>query len=212
MIRNMVFDMGGVLFSYNPPAFVRKYCQNPDDAELINRELFGAPEWEQMDRGTMTDQAYLATVLPRIPEHLRTVAVYLFEHWHEMPRPFPEMERLIHALKESRYRIYLLSNMSTRFYRFYQNIPAMRWFDGMIVSSDVHLLKPEPEIYCCLFRRFGLVPEECFFLDDRLENVRAGEELGIKGFLFQRDYSALADAFHAAGIVFNKNIADFGKI
>lgn len=198
MIRNLVFDMGGVLFTYDPAAFVRKYCPNPQDADLVNRELFGAPEWAELDRGTMEDAEYLSLILTRVPERLQTVTAYLFRHWHEMPCPLPEMEPLVRALKESGKKIYLLSNMSARFYRFYRKIPAMRHFDGMLVSADVHAVKPDPEIYRVLFDRFGLTPEECFFVDDTLQNVKAGEKLGMRGFWFRRDVGALRAALRAA--------------
>lgn len=200
MIRSLIFDMGGVLFSYDPLAFVRRYCQAPADAELVNRELFLSPEWRETDLGNLSDEAYLSLVLARIPERLRPVSRFLFEHWHEMPRPFPQMERLLCALRENGYPLYLLSNMSPRFYRFYRNIPAVQYFNGMLVSCDVHCMKPGPEIYRILFDRFGLMPEECFFTDDNPENAAAGKALGMTTFLFQGDFAALRDSLRAAGV------------
>lgn len=200
MIRNLVFDMGGVLFSYDPPAFVRKYCPSPADAELVYRELFLAPEWRETDLGNLSDEDYLAVVLPRIPERLRPAARFLFARWHEMPRPFPEMEALVRSLKESGYPLYLLSNMSPRFYRFYRNIPAVKYFRGMLVSCDVHRMKPDPEIYRILFDRFCLRPEECFFVDDSPENAAAGAALGMTAFCFRGDYAALRAALREAGV------------
>lgn len=200
MIRNLVFDVGWVLFAYQPKEFVDRFCPDRDDAELVNRELFEAPEWAETDRGTMTDEEYLALVLGRVPERLREVTSWLFLHWHEMPKPFPEMERLILALKQNGYGLYILSNMSSRFYRFYQRIPAVRCFDGMIISSDVRQMKPEPEIYRTLFERFRLKPEECFFVDDRPENIAAGETLGMRGFCYRQDVEELEKALRAEGV------------
>ncbi len=200
MIRNIVFDMGWVLFSYEPKKYIRKYCHNEDDAELLNREIFEAPEWAETDRGTMTDEDYLALVLRRIPERLHKTARFLYGHWHEMPKPFPEIEELARTLKNNGYRLYLLTNMSTRFYRFYRNIPAVTYFDGMTVSADVHLLKPDPEIYLTLFRKFCLKPEECFFIDDIPENIAAGEKLGMKGFCYAQNPEKLAEALESAGV------------
>ena len=200
MIRNLVFDMGGVLFFYHPTEFVEKYCPKQEDAVLVNHELFEAPEWIEMDRGTMTDEEYLELVLSRLPERLHEVTGWLFQNWHEMPQPMPGMEELIRALRENGYGIYLLSNMSPRFYRFYRRIPAVQYFDGMIVSSDVRQMKPEPEIYRTLFSRFSLKPEECLFVDDREENIAAGEALGMKGFCFQQDVEALREALRREGV------------
>jgi putative hydrolase of the HAD superfamily len=200
MIRNVVFDMGRVLFTYEPEKFVRKYCPKEEDAELVNRELFGAQEWELTDRGTMTEDEYLSLVLGRVPQRLHKITRWLYEHWDEMPQPLPEMEKLVCALKSNGYGIYLLSNMSPRFYRFYRRIPAMKYFDGMIVSSDVRQLKPEPEIYRSLYERFSLKPEECFFIDDREDNIQTGKTFGMNGFIFEQDVEALKDALRRENI------------
>lgn len=200
MIRNIVFDMAWVLFEYRPMDFLGKYLPE-EDAVLVNRELFCAPEWIETDRGTLSDEAYLAKTLGRLPPRLRPAASYLYAHWHEMPAPIPAMEHIIGGLKRNGYGIYLLTNISSRFYRFYKRIPAIRYFDGMVVSADVHAVKPEPEIYLELFRRFGLRPEECFFIDDRPENVHAGLELGMGGFCFRQDMDELRAALGQAGVL-----------
>lgn len=199
MIRNIVFDMAWVLFEYRPMDFLKKYLPEKD-AELVNRELFCAPEWARLDLGILSDEDYLALVLGRLPERLHRRAAYLYAHWHEMPAPNPEVERVVALLKRNGYGIYLLTNMSPRFYSFYQRIPAIRYFDGMIVSADVHAVKPEPEIYLALFRRFGLAPGECFFVDDREENVEAGRALGMPGFCFRQNVPELCDALRRVGV------------
>ena len=61
-------------------------------------------------------------------------------------------------------------------------------------------MKPEPEIYRSLFERFSLKPEECFFIDDREDNIAAGEAFGMKGFLFEQDIDALKDALRRENI------------
>ncbi len=199
MIRNIVFDMAWVLFEYRPMDFLKKYLPE-QDAELVNRKLFCAPEWIETDRGTLSDGDYLAGALRHLPPRLHATAEYLYAHWHEMPEPIPAMEDVVGRLKQNGYGIYLLTNMSGRFYRFYKNIPAIRYFDGMVVSADVHAVKPEPEIYLELFRRFGLRPEECFFIDDREENVQAGLRLGMRGFCFRQDMEELCAALRQAGV------------
>ncbi|WP_411676571.1 HAD family hydrolase [Caproicibacter sp.] len=200
MIRNIVFDMAWVLFRYEPMRFTREHVPDDADAELIHRELFCAPEWLETDRGTLSDEEYFALVSERIPKRLHETARYLYEHWHDVLVPIDEMEAVAGRLKANGYSVYLLSNMSGRFYRFYRNIPAMKHFDGMIVSADERCVKPEPEIYQALFRKYRLLPEECFFIDDRPENVEAGEKLGMRGFCFEQDIPALCAALREAGV------------
>ena len=200
MIKTIVFDMAWVLFRYEPLRFTQKYIPDESDAELVHRELFCAPEWLETDRGTLSDEDYFALVSERIPARLRETARFLYEHWHDVLVPIDEMEPVVARLKKNGYSIYLLSNMSRRFYRFYRNIPAMRYFDGMVVSADEFCVKPEKKIYLTLFQRYCLKPEECFFIDDRLENVEAGRKLGMQGFCFRQDVSALCSALRKAGV------------
>ena len=200
MIQNVVFDMAWVLFRYEPMRFTRKYVPDESDAELVHRELFCAPEWLETDRGTLSDEDYFALVSKRIPSRLHETARYLYEHWHDVLVPIDEMEPVVSRLKKNGYGIYLLSNMSRRFYRFYQNIPAMRHFDGAVVSADVRCVKPEEEIYRTLFQKYGLLPEECFFIDDRPENVETGRKLGMRGFCFEQDVPALCAALKQTGV------------
>ncbi|MCM1206981.1 MAG: HAD-IA family hydrolase [Firmicutes bacterium] len=55
---------------------------------------------------------------------------------------------------------------------------------GYIISSEEHVIKPEPAIYKRLFEKFNLKPEECIFTDDREENINGGKSLGMEGIVF----------------------------
>lgn len=200
MIKNIIFDMAWVLFSYEPLSFTKRFVQDDKDASLINKIIFCSPEWELTDRGELSDEEYLGVVLARLPERLRKTARYLFDHWHEQLKPDDTMERLIAKLKNRGYKIYLLTNMSGRFHTFYKSIPAMKHFDGVTVSADEHCVKPEPQIYNSLFKKFKLNPEECFFIDDRPENIETGKKLGMQGFCYKQDIGALISALKASGV------------
>jgi len=65
-----------------------------------------------------------------------------------------------------------------------EQFPIFRLLDGQVISSEEHVIKPEPAIYQCLFERFNLKPEECVFADDRVENIEAGRALGMEGVVF----------------------------
>ena len=61
----------------------------------------------------------------------------------------------------------------------------------MFVSSDYLMLKPEVEIYQAFLAKYGLVAEECLFVDDREENVSGARKAGMNGFVFKGDYNAV---------------------
>ena len=75
---------------------------------------------------------------------------------------------MVREYKEKGYGIYLCSNASLRLLDCYrQVIPAIDCFDGVLFSAEVKCMKPQKEMYLHLFERFGLRPEECYFIDDQ---------------------------------------------
>jgi putative hydrolase of the HAD superfamily len=110
------------------------------------------------------------------------------------------MEELIGELKTSGYGIYLLSNASIRVHDYFPRIPASRYFDGCIFSADYKLLKPQPEIYETLLRRYELKAEECFFVDDLAINVEGARLVGMNGTIFRGDVDLLRRDLQNSGI------------
>ena len=95
------------------------------------------------------------------------------------------MENLVEELKKNGYRIYLLSNASVSQHIYWPTFEMSRLFDGKLISCDLHIVKPNPEIYRRFTEQFGLKPEECLFVDDLPANVAAAVSCGWKGIVFQ---------------------------
>ena len=153
-----------------------------------------------MDRGSLTDEQAAEIMCRRIPERLHEAVHKLVAFWD---RPILEIEgvyELIEELKSLGYPIYLLSNASCRQHDYWPRIPASRFFDGTLVSSDVKLVKPMPEIYLRLLQQFGLKADECFFIDDSTANVEAALYTGMHGAVFFEDLPRLRGELIAAGV------------
>ena len=103
-------------------------------------------------------------------------------------------------MKENGYRLYILSNAASSFYQYCSCIPIFPLLDGCIVSADEKLVKPDPAIVQRLCERYHLIPEECFFIDDRLENIEAASNLGMAVHQYQMDADALQNALRKAGV------------
>ena len=115
--------------------------------------------------------------------------------------PFEDTYELVRDLKSGGYGVYLLSNASMDFYERKSGIPALALFDGYIISAEYHLLKPEKEIYLTLFDKFGLKPEECFFIDDVQANIDGAAAVGMRGFRYSKGHIAqLRAALGEAGV------------
>lgn len=193
MIRNVVFDMGNVLISYDTRKYIDLYVENKEDGNLLLKEVFGSKEWLSMDRGTMTSEEAIKSICGRLPERTHLNVANLINNWHNDIPPYPEIEELVKEVKEAGYKIYLLSNTSTKYHQFKVNIPALKYFDGEFISADWKLLKPEKEIFMAFYNHFNLNPKECYFIDDSSANIKAANETGMGGVVYNGDIEKLRE-------------------
>ena len=200
MIRNIVFDMGKVLLRFDPDLFLDRVGIEGPDRETLRREVYQSLEWARMDRGSLSEAEAAALMCARLPERLHAAVDKLVAHWDRPILEVPGMAELAKELKALGYHLYLLSNASFRQHEYWPRVPASRYFDGTLISADVGLVKPQPEIYRLLFERFSLKPEECFFVDDAINNVEAAYYCGMSGAVFHDDVRELRAKLRAAGV------------
>ncbi|MBC8532051.1 HAD family hydrolase [Gehongia tenuis] len=200
MIRNVVFDMGQVLGCFDPPAIVAAFGLEGEDADRVRRAVFEGEEWQGLDLGIHTEDTMIEPVCRRLPPRLRESAAKVLLGWIQYFSPIPGMEPVTQALHESGYRLYLLSNISRNFRRHIGQYPALAHFDGCLLSGEERVVKPDPAIYRRFFERFDLRPEECFFIDDRPDNIAAGAAFGMRGFVYGGEIPPLLTALRDAGL------------
>lgn len=201
MIKNIIFDMGNVLISYDPQRYVTSLIEDEMDAGLVVKELFHSMDWIELDCGKITEKELKNRVCHRLPERLHQSIDVLLENWHKDIPPLDGMYYLVKDLRQRGYKIYLLSNTSLRFHTFKENIPALQFFHGELISADVQMLKPGKEIFYELCSRFSIAPEECFFIDDSVDNIKTALALGMKGFCYNNNIDDLKKALYKEGVL-----------
>lgn len=190
MIKNIIFDMGNVLVTYDPKAVCEKYF-NESDVKQVLKAVFQSEQWLQLDEGKISEEAALNMMLSRLESRLHEQTIKMFNEWHYYLKPKKEMLEVVKQLKNQGYHLYLLSNAGVRFEVFYQDIEAISYMEGMVISSRVKCNKPNAKIYETLIEKYQLNPEECFFIDDYKENIDAAHRLKIKGYVFEGDVESL---------------------
>jgi putative hydrolase of the HAD superfamily len=201
MIKQIVFDMGNVLIEWDPDEIIARFGVRGEGARRLRREVFDCSEWVSMDRGTMDQDEGLARICRRLPEDLHGAAERCVRDWRKGELTHMEgVEPLIREIHELGYGLYILSNATSCLHEYYHRLPAFECFQGLIVSADVKLLKPQREIYDTLFREYRLDPAECFFIDDNPANVEASIRAGMPAVVFFNDVPRLRRQLREAGV------------
>ena len=99
-------------------------------------------------------------------------------------------------IKNKGYGIYILSNASDKFYEYFPKFLPLDYFTGYVVSSDIHMLKPNENIYRYILDKYNLKAEECLFIDDKDYNVEGAKKLNIKAEIFKDDYNAIITKYN----------------
>ena len=200
-IDSIVFDMGQVLIHWQPLALIAHMDLTEKQKELLLTELFQSVEWVQSDHGTIALEQIVTQVCRRLPEDLHPAVEELVLGWWRRPLvPMEGMAELIRELKEKGYNIYLLSNASVDLRKYFHRIPGSEYFDGLMVSAEERLLKPQHEIYHTLYSRFRLEPGRCLFIDDSPANIEGALCTGMEGIIFRGDTARLRRELVQRGI------------
>ncbi len=200
MIKNIIFDMGGVLIDYNPEKTAKEHFSK-EHGEILLREILRNQIWSDKDRGIIFPDEIMEKKRNSIPAEIFDKASEMVHNFYPYMPPFEKMCGLVKELKEKGYGIYLLSNASSDFHERRSGIPALQYFDGVVISADYKLLKPEKEIYETLFEKFSLKPEECFFIDDVQKNIDGAKAAGMDGHCYSHgDVEILRAALREKGI------------
>ena len=183
-IKAVVFDLGGVLIDWDPRYLYRKLLTDEAAVEEFLATVC-TPEWNaEQDRGRPFAEG-VAELVERHPAHAAAIAAYS-ERWEEMlGGEIPGTVELLAELRAAGMPLYALTNWSAEtFVIARERFELLSWFDGVLVSGEERMIKPDPAFFRLLLDRFGLAPEATFYVDDSEPNVAAARALGLDAVRF----------------------------
>lgn len=202
MVKNIVFDMGGVIIDLNLARTLEEHFPEEYRSRILE-EVFYGEEWRLMDGGFIRPDDAISLILPKFPKELHQKLAEMITDFYPYMPPIRQTEEFISRIKKAGYKVYLLSNATPRFFDEYLNYPALTMMDGYFISALYKLLKPQKEIYEAFCNKFSLEAEECFFIDDMPANIEGAKACGMKGFVFDtKDFAGLEKALNDESVYF----------
>lgn len=178
-MKTLVFDFGGVLVDWNPHYFFDEYFADPDKASWFISNICTS-EWnEEMDAGKTFAEG-CAELAAKYPEWETEIYLYNEAWWRMLGKTDMKMYAFVKRLKEAGVPLYGLTNWpAEKWLVAYPVVPTFHLLEGIVVSGQEKMHKPQHEFFQVLFDRYGLDPKECVFVDDRESNIIAARELGM---------------------------------
>ncbi len=183
-VKNVVFDFGGVLIDWNQRYLYRKVFASEEEMEWFLANVCTS-EWNARQDAGRPFAEGIAEAKAQYPQYSEQIEMF-WSRWIEMVGgEIQENTDWLRRLKAEGYGIYGLTNWSAETLpQVMESYDFFSLFDGIVVSGEEHLLKPDPRIYRVLLNRYHLNPAECLFIDDNPQNVAAAKHIGMWGLTF----------------------------
>lgn len=190
MIRNIVFDLGNVLLSWKPADYLKSSGYPPEKADEIAASVFGSKTWKSLDNGDITEDEAIGLISTHSLLS-RAETDSLFKLSRQIIFPLRDNIKVLPELKKQGFKLYYLSNFPLDFFNDIKALCSFfKYFDGGIISAEVRQSKPDPGIYRTFLDRYGLIAEECLYVDDIETNISTAAALGMQT-IHLRDHGSL---------------------
>lgn len=186
MIKNIVFDNGGVIVKYSFETYLDWFNFDKPLQQQFN-ELFKSSQWVQLSKGEITSKEFEEYAVSVFPQYEKEVKAILdVENLKHLIPPYQQTLDYIDSLRERGYKVFLLSDIVEDTIT-YMKQAVDNWeemFDGIVYSCRVGMVKKEGKVFDYLLKKFELVAEETLFVDDTVRNLQEAEKYGIKTLRF----------------------------
>ncbi len=184
MKNTVIFDIGRVLAGFGWEEYLRGIVPEETAYRAVEQAVFLSPDWEEHDKGLLTEEEEIQDFVSNAPEYEAEIRK-TYENLGACIQKWDFSVPWVQELKQKGIRVFALSNWPKHIYDQREDkLDFLEFMDGYILSYREHLIKPDPAAFRLLMDRYQILPEESVFIDDRPENIKAAENLGIHGILF----------------------------
>lgn len=177
----VIFDFGGVMGKVDRKPMI-----------LFLSESLGIP-YEKVKEDFAKEKIYQSFEKSRDFWEKYAQKTMLPDEWYEefrhmqkvIVRMFPGMKNIVVELKKQGFKVALLSNTNRYRANFIQKMGAYAHFQPVILSCDLGVSKPHPNIYKRVFKLLNTEPNKCLFIDNKKLNIEAGQKFGMDGIVFE---------------------------
>ena len=201
MLKAIIFDVGGVLIRTRSRAGREKWAARFDmDSWDFEGFVFNGESGRQAQLGQKTFEQHWQW----LGRHFNLTEAELAEMRQDFFAGDTLNEPLvdyIRRLRQAGYHTGLLSNFADDARLLWQSrFPFIQYFDGVIISSEVGMMKPDPQIYHLAAKCVGVKPEEALFVDDFIENVAGARRAGMQAIHFNDPQAAQQRLVEITGV------------
>lgn len=184
MIKNIIFDVGGVIFDDKNNNLVNKFNISEEKTKEITKIAF-TNNFQNCMLGYESVADYITTITEKYSD-IKYELQYLIDpkFYYETFPLKKDVYNLIIKLYDKGYNLYILSNNTKDSFEYVSSIMNLKYFKGIVSSYQEHIIKPNNEIYDLIISRYKLNKEETIFIDDSSTNIEAATKVGIKSIKF----------------------------
>lgn len=184
-IKNVIFDLGAVMFDWNPKAITENFTNDVNLQQRILAEFYYHQTWMDFDCGHITEKE----AIKRASESLLISegdAMRLLQETKESLVLISDTRDVLNSVKNKNMKAYCLSNISPELFEYLSHRhDVFDSFDGIVTSGVENVAKPGKRIFEILFERYDLNPHECLFIDDSEANTTTATDLGVAAITFK---------------------------
>ncbi|MEH6714791.1 HAD family hydrolase [Parasphingorhabdus flavimaris] len=183
-IDTVIFDIGNVLYRWDLRCLFAKLIDDPEELDWFLAHVV-TPEWHFQHDAGRPFADMVAERSREFPEYSNHIRAYSRRFPESIPGPVEGMLDLVRALANRGVPLFAISNFGAESWaQFRPSAPIFDLFSDIVISGEEKLIKPDAAIYELALQRFSRRADQCLFIDDRPENIEAGEAVGIAGHHF----------------------------